>query len=70
MTTGVVDDDPTLTLPVVRLPGGAPKPATDEIWQHICDHADPRTLLMARLACEAGLRRSEVAQVHSHDRSA
>ncbi|EUA18516.1 phage integrase family protein [Mycobacterium xenopi 3993] len=28
---------------------------------------DERTLLMARLACEAGLRRAEVAKVHSED---
>jgi hypothetical protein len=28
----VVEVDPTLKLPKVRTPSGAPKPATDEIW--------------------------------------
>ena len=46
---------------------GAPKPATDEIWRHILDNADQRTRLMARLAAEAGLRRAEVALVHTDD---
>lgn len=66
-TSGAVDTNPTLTLPSVRAATGAPKPATDEIWRHILDTADSRTRLMARLACEAGLRRAEVACVHSDD---
>ena len=64
---GIVADDPTAELPVVRAAMGAPRPATDEIWHHILDNADPRTRLMARLAGEAGLRRAEVAQVHTDD---
>lgn len=67
VSAGVVTDDPTATLPVVRATLGAPKPATDEVWQYVLEHADARTLLMARLAAEAGLRRAEVAQVHSDD---
>lgn len=63
----IVDADPTLRLPRVRAALGAPKPATDEIWKALVAAADPRTVLMARLACEAGLRRAEVAQVHSND---
>lgn len=65
--SGVVEVDPTQTLPKVRTPSGAPKPATDEIWKSILAHPDSRTVLMARLACEAGLRRAEVAQVHTDD---
>jgi site-specific recombinase XerD len=64
---GVVDVDPTLTLPRIRAALGAPKPATDDIWRALLEQADPRTALMARLACEAGLRRAEVACVHSDD---
>jgi integrase len=67
---GVVEVDPTLTLPHIRTPAGAPKPATDDIWQALLEQADPRTALMARLACEAGLRRAEVAQVHTDDLNA
>ena len=67
VTSGVVTDDPTAALPVVRPAIAAPRPATDEIWQQILATADPRTRLMARLAGEAGLRRAEVAQVHTND---
>lgn len=63
----VVEADPTLTLPRMRTPSGAPKPATDEIWKQLLATADDRTALMARLACEAGLRRAEVARVHGDD---
>jgi integrase len=68
--SGVVEADPTLTLPKLRTPGAAPKPATDEIWKAILAHPNSRTVLMARLACEAGLRRAEVAQVHTDDLNA
>ena len=65
--SGMVDADPTLMLPKLRTPSGAPKPATDEIWKSLLAAADSRTILMARLACEAGLRRAEVSQVHTDD---
>jgi site-specific recombinase XerD len=67
VSKGIVDDDPTAALPVIRTPIAAPKPATDEIWAQILATADQRTRLMARLAGEAGLRRAEVAQVHTDD---
>lgn len=67
LAAGVVETDPAAGLPVIRTPLGTPKPATDEIWRQILDTADCRTLLMARLAGEAGLRRAEVAQVHTND---
>lgn len=65
--SGLVDDDPTVTLPKVRAPAGAPRPATDDIWRGLMDAADTTTQLMARLAGEAGMRRAEVAQVHVDD---
>lgn len=67
---GIVATDPTDALPHIRAALGAPRPATDEIWQQLLATADPRTRLMARLACEAGLRRAEVAQVHTNDLNA
>jgi site-specific recombinase XerD len=66
-STGVVEEDPTVKLPGIRAALGAPKPATDEVWRLILEYAEPRVRLMARLACEAGLRRAEVACVHSDD---
>lgn len=67
VASGIAEADPTLALPSVRAALGAPKPATDDIWRQILDTADQRTRLMARLACEAGLRRAEVACVHTDD---
>lgn len=64
---GLVAEDPTLTLPHVRAALGAPRPATDDMWKKLLATDDPRTVLMARLAGEAGLRRAEVAQVHTQD---
>lgn len=68
-SNGVVaaGEDPTTELPIVRAAIGAPRPATDEIWCQLLNVADPRVLLMAKLAGEAGLRRAEVAQVHTND---
>ncbi|BBY35906.1 hypothetical protein MMAN_00400 [Mycobacterium mantenii] len=54
-------------LPTVRVPKAPPRPATDEAWVAALERADQRMELMLRLAAEAGLRRAEVAQVHSRD---
>ena len=67
LQAGLIQTDPTERLPMVRAALGAPQPATDEIWRTLLETADPRTTLMARLAGEAGLRRAEVACVHSDD---
>jgi integrase len=66
-TKGIVDANPAADLPVIRAAAPAPRPATEEIWRQLWDSADRRTLLMARLAAEAGLRRAEVASVHTDD---
>ncbi len=54
-------------LPKVRVPKSPPRPATDEAWQAALEKADRRTEMMLRLAGEAGLRRAEIAQVHTSD---
>lgn len=54
-------------LPKVRVPKAPPRPANDDAWETALAKADRRTELMLRLAGEAGLRRAEIAQVHSHD---
>lgn len=63
----MVDVDPTVPLPKVRAPSGAPRPATDDIWRELMGVDDEQTQLMARLAGEAGMRRAEVSQVHVDD---
>jgi integrase/recombinase XerC len=54
-------------LPKIRMPKAAPHPAPDRAWSVALASADLRVTLMVRLAGEAGLRRAEVAQVHSDD---
>jgi len=54
-------------LPRVREPKAVARPAPDDAWQSALAAADPRLRLMLRLAAEAGLRRSEVTQVHTRD---
>lgn len=54
-------------LPAVRQPPASPRPAPDDAWHAAMAAEDARTQLMLRLAAEAGLRRAEVAQMHSRD---
>lgn len=67
LASGIVTIDIAATLPRVPSSPPAPRPATDQIWESLLGAADARTVLMARLAGEAGLRRAEVAQVHTND---
>lgn len=54
-------------LPRLAQPKAAPRPVSDDAWSTAVAAADARTLLMLRLAAEVGLRRAEVAQVHTRD---
>lgn len=54
-------------LPAVRTPPAVPRPVPDDAWLQSVSAADPRVALMMRLAAEVGLRRAEVAQVHTRD---
>lgn len=54
-------------LPKVRDSAPCPRPAPDWIWTELLEQATPRERLMALLAGEAGLRRSEVALSHRDD---
>jgi integrase/recombinase XerC len=54
-------------LPKIRQAPAMPRPATDAAWHAALAAADRRTTLILRLAAEAGLRRSEIAQVHTRD---
>lgn len=64
---GYVDEDPSLRLPVVKVPRGTPRPAPDVALDAALEAADPRTRLMLLLAARLGLRVCEVAAVHSDD---
>jgi integrase len=54
-------------IPSVRRSIGTPHPADDRSVDLALSSSDPRVVLMVRLAAEAGLRRGEVARVHSRD---
>lgn len=64
---GHTDTNPALELPKVK-PGEAdPRPAPDRVYHEALMKAGPRERLILRLAAEMGLRRAEVAQVHTDD---
>lgn len=63
IAAGICESNPASELPAVPQAKPAPRPAPDWLWEQL-QSAPPRELMMIRLAGEAGLRRSEVAQVH------
>lgn len=65
--TGLSDDDPAAPLPRVKAGHALPRPITEDAYRFALTIADKRVRLMLRLAAELGLRRAEVAQVHTRD---
>jgi integrase len=65
--SGVRPDNPAELLPSVRVPRGLPRPAPDKIVLAALEAADPRARLAMLLAGECGLRRGEIARLHSRD---
>ncbi|WP_206673555.1 tyrosine-type recombinase/integrase [Pseudactinotalea terrae] len=64
---GHITTDPARRLPIPRRSLSQPHPASEEAIRYALAAADPRERLMLRLAAEVGLRRAEVAQVHTRD---
>jgi integrase/recombinase XerC len=65
--TGRVDVDPALGLPAVRPSDGVPRPAPLQVYLDALTRASDAQRLQLVLACELGMRRAEVAQVHTRD---
>jgi integrase len=65
--TGRVAVDPALDLPSVRPADGVPRPAPLQVYLGALDRATAEQRLMLVLACQLGMRRAEVAQVHTRD---
>jgi integrase/recombinase XerC len=63
--TGKTTTDPARALPRVRVPLGAPRPTPRDVVTRALAAADDRGRLMVLLALLAGLRRAEIAAVHS-----
>lgn len=64
---GRTTDNPALRLPRVKPADPKPRPTPEAIYLAALARATDRERLMLRLAAECGLRRGEVAQVHSDD---
>lgn len=64
---GKVTANPAEHLPKVRADAGRARPAPDRAYHEALIAAKPREKLMLRLAAEVGMRRGEVAVVHSRD---
>jgi integrase len=62
---GHVSSDPAARLPIARRGSHRPHPASEDAIRRAVVAATPRDRLMLRLAAEAGLRRAEVAGVHT-----
>ena len=60
-------DDPSLDVPRVKKPHAHPRPCPDRYITAAMEPATPSEKLMVRLGAECGLRRGEIARVHSDD---
>lgn len=65
--TGRRGDDPMQDVPKVRKPHAHPRPCLDRHIVAAMQQATPTERVMLRLAAECGLRRSEIARLHSDD---
>lgn len=65
--SGRRSDDPSLDVPRVKKPHAHPRPCPDRYIAAAMEMATPPERLMIRLGAECGLRRGEIARVHSDD---
>lgn len=61
----IISRDPSRKLPPVRIPAGKPRPTPESIFEDALSGADRRERLMILLAGYAGLRRAEIARIHT-----
>lgn len=67
LRAGLVDADPTRGLGSIRVPPAVPRPLPQHVLRGALRDADEETRLMLLLGAYAGLRRAEIAAVHSDD---
>jgi integrase len=60
---GLLDHDPSSSLPAVRVPPGTPNPAPTDVLTRALMRASVRNRLIISLAAFAGLRRTEIAEL-------
>lgn len=64
---GHVDVDPAARLKAVRIPHAVPRPTPETVLSAALAVAEPRVVMMVRLAAFGGLRAAEIAGVHPDD---
>lgn len=65
--TGRISLDPARLLPPIRPQKRAPRPTSEAVLAEALEQADERTRLIILLASRQGLRRGEIALIHSQD---
>lgn len=65
--SGYLDQDPSVSLPAVRVPAGVPRPTPEHLVRQLLHHEDQRLVFMGMLAAYGGLRVSEISRVHGSD---
>ena len=66
-STGRRDDDPTVDLRPARVPRPSANPCPEDTYRAALDRASGQAYWRLRLAADTGLRRAEIAAVHSDD---
>lgn len=64
---GLCEDNPTTVLPSMKKTRPRPRPCPDKYIYEALSKATDTEVIMLRLAAECGLRRHEIAKVHSND---
>lgn len=64
---GHVEDSPAKLLPAIHPPRSLPRPTPEDALHKALSNACERECLMVMLAAYVGLRRGEIARVHSRD---
>jgi integrase len=67
LTTKRIGENPATELAPIKAQDPMPRPCAADVLLAALAAAEPRELLMMRLAYVAGLRRGEIAQVHTKD---
>lgn len=64
---GYIEDDPSTLLPPIKPSQHRARPTPERVLSEGLAKADPRVRLMILLAARQGLRRGEIAAIHSRD---
>lgn len=67
IATDRTTENPAAALPRVKAKVGRARPAPEAVYREAVAAGDVRARLILRLAAEAGLRRTEIACIHSRD---